>query len=110
MEKSGVYAINGATVQYGSPRGDVKDFSATLTIPSMMSAGAYEVVAIAVKDGRVLEQAQEALNLELSGLPEIISSMAYDRPLLFGIMAVVIAVATGLIIGFIFRGGGGGAH
>lgn len=109
MEKSGVYAINEGTVTYGDPNNGVKGFTATLTIPSKMSAGDYTVEAVAIRNGAVFTRTPEKLTLELSGLPEIISSMAFGSPLLFGFMAVFIAIATGLIIGVIFRGGGG-AH
>ena len=108
-EESGVYAIHEAAVTYGEPNNGVKGFSATLIIPSKMSAGTYTVEAIAVKNGVATNKTHENLTLELSGLPAYISSMAYGRPLLFGFMAVFIAIATGMIIGVIFRGGGG-AH
>jgi hypothetical protein len=74
-----------------------------------MKAGAYSVEAIAVKSGVAISRVKEDLTLELTGLPATISSLAYGSPLLFGFMAVFIAIATGLLIGMIFRGGGG-AH
>ncbi len=110
MEKSGVYAINDAAIHYGDTGNDSKSYKATLNIPSKMSAGDYTVEAIAVRNGAVLSRKTENLNLELSGFPKIISNLAYGRPLLFGFMAVFIALGTGLIIGVIFRGSGGGAH
>jgi len=109
MEKSGVYAVNETAVTYGEPNDGVKGFTATLTIPSKMSAGNYTVDAIAVKNGTIRGRTHEDLTLELSGLPAAIASLAFGSPLLFGIMAVLIAIATGLIIGVLFRGGGG-AH
>lgn len=107
MEKSGVYAINEGTVKYGATNNGTKDFTVSLTIPSKMSAGAYKVAAIAMKDGAVTSRVNEDLTLELSGLPAAISKMAYGRPLLFGFMAVFIAVGAGLLVGVLFRGGGG---
>ncbi len=109
MEEAGVYAVNEGTIKYGAVNNGVKSFSATLTIPSLMSAGDYTVEALAVDNGTVTGRSSKKLTLELVGLPASISKMAYGKPLLFGIMAVVIAIATGLIIGVIFKGGGG-AH
>ncbi len=109
MEKSGVYALNANSVTYGTPNKGMKGFSVTLNIPSKMSAGNYTVEAIAVENGSVLDRTQENLTLELTGLPKTIATLAYDKPLLFGFMAVFIAIAAGLLIGVIFRGGGG-AH
>lgn len=109
MEKAGVYAINEATIHYDEPNDGMKCFSTTLHIPSKMIAGKYIVEAIAVKNGQIKAKTQEVLTLELSGLPAVISSMAYDKPLLYGVMSVFIALAAGLIIGVVFRGGDG-AH
>ncbi len=109
MEQSGVYAVHAASVQYGTPENGMKSFKVVLVIPSKMKAGTYSVEAIAVKGGVVIDRAQSGLILKLSGLPAVISSLAYERPLLFGFMAVFIAIATGLLIGVVFRGGGG-AH
>ncbi len=109
MEKSGVYAINEGTVKYGEPNNGMKEFTVTLTIPAKMSAGAYKVTALAMQDGAVTNRVDKNLTLELSGLPAAISAMAYGRPLLFGFMAVFIAVGAGLLVGVLFRGGGG-AH
>ncbi len=109
MEKSGVYALNENSITYGTPNKGVKGFAVTLTVPSKMSAGDYTVEAIAVENGKELDRTQENVTLELTGLPKTIASLAYGSPLLFGFMAVFIAIATGLLIGMIFRGGGG-AH
>jgi hypothetical protein len=62
-----------------------------------------------VQKGTTVSEISEALSLELTGFPATIAKLAYGRPLLFGFMAVFIAIATGLLIGMIFRGGGG-AH
>ena len=109
MEKAGVYAINEGTVTYTPAKDGVKEFRAVLTIPPKMNAGDYTVKAIALKGGAAVDQTSATLQVELTGLPKMIAALAFGRPLLFGIMAVVIAVATGLLIGVIFRGGGG-AH
>jgi len=74
-----------------------------------MNAGKYLIEAITIKDGKAVGRASEEITIELSGLPKIIALLSYEHSLLFGIMAVVIAVATGLLIGVLFKGGGG-AH
>ncbi len=108
MEKWNVYAVHRDAVSYGPVQGERKPFSLTLTIPPKMNAGAYRVEAVAVRDHGVIARAETGLQIELTGLPKLIASLAFGQPLLFGIMAVVIAVGTGLIIGALFKGGGGG--
>lgn len=109
MEHAGVYGVHNGTVEYGAAKGGKKAFTVTLTIPPKMNAGKYLIEAITIKDGKAVGRASEEITIELSGLPKIIASLAYEHSLLFGIMAVAIAVATGLLIGVLFKGGGG-AH
>ncbi len=109
MEKASVYGVYNGSVEYGPANGDKKSFTVTLTIPPKMNAGKYLIEAITIKDGKAVGRAGEEITIELSGLPRIIASLSYEHSLLFGIMAVAIAVATGLLIGVLFKGGGG-AH
>ena len=109
MEKSAVYGINNGAVTYGSINNGHKPFTATITIPPKMNAGDYTITAFAVKNSTMLASTAQKLTIEFAGLPKAIASLAFGMPLLFGIMAVFIAVATGLIIGVLFKGGGG-AH
>jgi uncharacterized protein (TIGR02186 family) len=109
LEKSGVYAMNEGGVTYGPVADGKKPFSATLNIPSKMKPGEYHVRAITLANNQVTGRIDQPLTLRLTGFPAMISKLAFGSPLLFGIMAVIIAVATGLIIGTIFKGGGG-AH
>ena len=109
MEKAEVYGVYNGSVEYGPVKGGKKSFTVTLTIPPKMNVGKYLVEAITIKNGKADGRASEELTIELSGLPKIIASLSYEHSLLFGIMAVAIAVATGLLIGVLFKGGGG-AH
>ena len=109
MEKSGVYKVKQGAVQYGPVQNGVKPWSVTLAIPPKMSAGDYHVRAMSVQRGAVTATTGKKLHIQLTGLPKIIAKLAFEHSLFFGIMAVLIAVATGLIIGMIFKGGGG-AH
>ena len=106
MEKAGVYAIYQGTVQYGPVKDGTRSFSATLIVPPKMSAGTYQVRGFALRNGAVVDTAGRDLSVRLQGFPALIHSLAYDRPLLFGIMAVVIAIGAGLGIGVLFKGGG----
>ena len=109
MEKSGLYMMRQGAVKYASTGTGEKTYTLTLQIPPKMSAGDYQVKAIAIQDGKIIDQAHQQLRLVLTGLPKFIATLAFQHSLLFGIMAVLIAVAAGLIIGFLFKGGGG-AH
>jgi hypothetical protein len=109
MEKAGVYAINNDAINYTPADNGRKVYALSMNIPPKMNAGDYTVRALAVRQGKVIDQAEQKLHVQLTGLPKFIARLAFGHSLLFGIMAVVIAVAAGLIIGMLFKGGGG-AH
>lgn len=109
MEKSGDYAMNKGGVSYGAEADGVKSFSATLKIPVKMKPGSYHVKVLSVRQGAVTAELNREFTLQLQGFPAMIAKLAFGNSLLFGIMSVVIAIGTGLIIGVLFKGGGG-AH
>jgi hypothetical protein len=45
-----------------------------------------------------------------TGLVAAVSEMARDHAALYGLMAIVIALAAGLLVGVIFKKGGEGGH
>ncbi|WP_456473302.1 TIGR02186 family protein [Desulfolithobacter sp.] len=109
MEKYGVYNDHAGTVMYTGNAGPGRSFSATLTIPPKMKPGQYQVQCYAVRDGRVSGQTGDTLTIELTGMPALIANMAYNHALTYGIIAVCIAIAAGLLMGMLFKGKGG-AH
>ena len=109
MEESGVYSVKDDAITYGKVANGLKNFTANLTIPSKMGTGSYTVTAASVENGAVTGRMSKDLQVELKGFPAFISTLAFGHPLLFGILAVVIAIGAGLIVGILFKGGGG-AH
>ncbi|BCO10824.1 hypothetical protein GF1_32000 [Desulfolithobacter dissulfuricans] len=109
MEKYGVYDDHAGTVRYTDTPAGERHFSTTLTIPPKMKPGQYQVQCYAVRDGRVSGQTGETLTIELTGMPALIANMAYNHALMYGIIAVCIAIAAGLLMGMLFKGKGG-AH
>jgi hypothetical protein len=56
----------------------------------------------AFRDGRLVTRTAETLELEEAGLVAFVSSLAETHGLAYGVFAVVIAVAAGLLVGFVF--------
>jgi hypothetical protein len=74
-----------------------------------LKPGGYVVEAAAVKGGVVVAQSSSQVVAQLTGFPAWLNHLAFGRSLLYGIMATVIAIVSGLVIGLIFQGKGG-AH
>lgn len=76
----------------------------TLHLPAKVPPGHYQVRLSVVKEGRLLEQESKALEVRVVGFPALLAALAYEHGALYGLMAVVIAIATGFIMGFLFKG------
>ena len=104
-----LYAEAAGGVRLGADSGGSRSFSATMAIPSALPPGQYRVEAIAVKDGAVVDRQTTTVEAELTGFPKWLSQLALNRSLLYGVLASLIAICSGLIIGLVFQSKGG-AH
>jgi hypothetical protein len=76
-------------------------------LPSNVRPDTYKVCLTAVQDGKATEQQCADLVVKMVGFPALLMSLAYQHAALYGILAVVIAIVTGFIMGYLFKGGGG---
>lgn len=74
--------------------------------PPAAKPGTYLVESYLIRDKKLVGYAKDEILIEKVGLVAFIYNASKAEPVLYGICAVVIALATGLIVGFIFRGGG----
>ncbi len=51
-----------------------------------------------------MEQKIEEIEVRMVGFPAFLATLAYEHAALYGIVAVVIAIATGFLMGFLFKG------
>jgi len=76
-------------------------------LPTQVKPGTYRVCLSVLEGGKVSGQKCTELQVAMVGLPALSSAMAYEHSLLYGILAVIIAIVTGLVMGYLFKGGGG---
>jgi uncharacterized protein (TIGR02186 family) len=107
-ERDRLYNIFDGTIQ-AKPLGksSMSQAEATLHLPVKIHPGNYTLELIAVKEGKNSLLLSQPLQVQLSGLPAIISSLAAQRGLLYGILAVIIATLSGLGMGVLFTSKGG---
>ncbi len=107
--QAGLYAENSGGVQLQPEGVGGRGFKTSLHIPSALPPGNYHVEAIALRDGAVVGKATAPVKASLAGFPLWLSQLAFKHSLLYGVLATLIAIASGLLIGFIFQSRGG-AH
>ncbi len=108
LEKSGTYGIFTNNLTY-TDKNNLREFHADIPIPPKMKQGTYKVELFVVKDNKIIGGSERELTLKQVGFPALVSKLAFDYPLIYGIGAVIIAIFAGLVMGILFKGKGG-AH
>lgn len=107
----GLYTRNYDVLQYGISENGMKSLQTALQISPRMQPGSYTVELIVIRDGKVVGKVSEPLKIKQVGFPAQLSALAFGHSLLYGVLAVLIAIAAGLLSGVLFKGKGkGGAH
>jgi uncharacterized protein (TIGR02186 family) len=105
----GVYGIQPRTIHY-EEKGTAKAFHANVHLPSALLPGVYTLETFAIRDGQVLARDEQPIEAKMIGMPAFLSDLAYGHGLLYGVLAVLVAIGAGLLIGYLFKGDGGGGH
>ena len=107
LKKSeGLYAIEDNAITYASANNGRKRFTTAFRFPRSTATGKYQIKATAVANGaRGLEQSRSFLVDEV-GFNRLIHDLATNRRLTYGILAVVIALFAGAVMGFLFKSRG----
>jgi uncharacterized protein (TIGR02186 family) len=77
--------------------------------PYQAPPGDYIVTVYAVKNGRVVDQAESKVLVEQAGVIKTLAGMAKNNAALYGLLSIISALGAGFGVGLVFRKGGG-AH
>ncbi|MGI9489754.1 MAG: TIGR02186 family protein [Geminicoccaceae bacterium] len=80
-----------------------KLFRATFSFPANVPPGHYQIEVLKLMDGQVTGAQQSSLQISKVGLEADVFDFANQRSALYGIVAIVIAVAAGWLAGVVFR-------
>ncbi len=107
----GLYSINYGALTLDQADSGIQTLHCDLEIPAKMPLGEFSVRLIDIDpQGRITEAGSKQLKVSESGLPALLSELAFEYGTLYGLLAVVIAICGGMVTSIIFRQGGGGAH
>jgi uncharacterized protein (TIGR02186 family) len=102
-KKANLYKIDDAG-RIQIKKGEI--FKHYFTFPSAAKAGEYRVESFLFRDKRLVGMASDTIDIQKVGVEAFVNRAAYQHPALYGICAVLIALGAGLLVGFIFKGGG----
>jgi uncharacterized protein (TIGR02186 family) len=74
--------------------------------PPAATEGRYVVESFAFDKGQLVGYGKDVIQIKKVGLEHWLTDISQNHPVFFGIMAVVIALGAGLLVGMIFRKGG----
>lgn len=105
----GLYAWEEGVVKLGPAKNGERTFRCNINLRARVPHGTYTVEAFALNRDGTMTRTRQKLQVIEVGLPALVSSMAFKHGLIYGILAVLIALAAGLVMSLLFKKGGG-AH
>jgi len=108
LKKSeGLYAVKENAVTYAQAENGRRRFTAVYRFPRSTAKGKYEIRATAVANGNKVQVQSRSFLVEEVGFTGLVDDLATNRRLTYGILAVVIALFAGAVMGLLFKSGGG---
>ncbi|MFZ5447903.1 MAG: TIGR02186 family protein [Thermodesulfobacteriota bacterium] len=83
-----------------------KAFKHYFRFPPAATEGKYKVESFCFQNGELVGYGKDIIEIKKVGLENWLTQTSQNSPVFFGIMAVVIAVGAGLLVGVIFGKGG----
>jgi uncharacterized protein (TIGR02186 family) len=80
-------------------------FRASIDVPANVTVGNFDTRVFLFRNGELLSRYSARLNLEREGLEDTLHAFAFGYPLSYGIVTVVLALASGLLASTLFRKG-----
>jgi uncharacterized protein (TIGR02186 family) len=108
-EDSKVYATSFGKIETTMNKDGRQDYYILTDWPYQAQPGDYLVSVYAVKNGRVVEQAETKVNVEQVGMVKTLATMAKNNAAFYGILSIGVALGAGFGVSLVFRKGGG-AH
>ncbi len=100
-----LYTVKNNATTYGNASNGIKSFNTRFRFPRSTPAGNYIIRATAVAGGEKVGQQAIVFPVDEVGFVHFIDDLATEKRLLYGIMAVIVAIFAGAVMGVVFKGG-----
>jgi uncharacterized protein (TIGR02186 family) len=106
-EDSRVYAVSSGKIETKTNAAGRQEYYILTDWPYQAAPGDYLVTVYAVKNGKVVEQAESKVNVEQVGTVKTLATMAKNNAAFYGILSIGVALGAGFGVSLVFRKGGG---
>ncbi len=107
-ERDKLYRLYPGGLKLTNPRFGETLARARFHMPSRTKPGTYHVSLWILKNGKIQEKRTATFDVKLQGMPAVLQVMAKEHGVAYGLLAVAVAMAVGMLTGMVFRGRGGG--
>ena len=104
-EDHGLYGEFPGALRIDPSAGRLSRVHGVVDLPARVPTGIYRVLLTVIRDGHPVEQRSVPLEVAMVGLPAFLSTLASRHEVLYGLLAVALAMGAGILSGFLFRGG-----
>ena len=98
-EDNGLYQVRPNTVSLNQDT----LFNTSVALPSNLREGGYLVRFFLTRNGNVLDEYVTTIDVQKVGLERFLYNLAHDRPLIYGLLSLAIAIAAGWGASAVFR-------
>ena len=98
-ERNNLYAVRENTVEVT----EETLFGTSMALPANLTEGDYTARIFLTRGGEVVDAHQEVINVRKVGLERFLFNLAHERPLIYGILSLAIAIAAGWGASTVFR-------
>ena len=107
LKKSeGLYVVEDNAVAYTAANNGLRRFTAVCHFPRSTVAGNYTIKATEIINGAKGMELSRSFTVDEVGFSRLVYDLATNQRLVYGILAVVIALFAGAVMGLLFKGGG----
>ena len=78
-------------------------FSTLINFPPNLVEGNYITKMHIIKDGKVIDTSETEIEVRKIGIEKWLKTTAYDQPLLYGLLSLLLAISFGWIASEVFR-------
>ncbi|MCP3971046.1 MAG: hypothetical protein GY717_12165 [Rhodobacteraceae bacterium] len=98
-QRADLYQINEGTVEVS----EETLFGTSVALPANLTEGDYTTRIFLTRDGRIVDEHETVIYVQKVGLERFLFNLAHERPLIYGILSLAIAIAAGWMASAVFR-------
>ena len=103
-ESQGLYGLFPGALKVVGTHGDTVAVKGNFRVPGNIKPEKYQVKLLVLSNGKIVERRDIEFPVEMKRVAAFLVNLAYKHGTLYGLLAVFIAMVTGFLMGYLFKG------